>query len=160
MIVRTVEASDAIALTALINEIIAIGGTTAHQTAFTPARFGEHYLTSPDAVCCHVVINAEGGALGFQVLGLHPELPAGWLDIGTYVRLDARGNGVGSALFAATLASAHWNNATAINATIRADNVLGLGYYRRMGFVDCASEPDFRLQDGQQVGRISKRYDL
>ena len=160
MIVRPAEAGDAIALTALINEIVAIGGTTAHRTAFSPARFAEYYLTGPDAVCCHAVISAQGGALGFQVLGLHPALPAGWLDIGTYVRPDARGTGAGSALFAATLVTARRNNATAINATIRADNVLGLGYYQWMGFVDYASEPEFRLQDGQQVGRISKRYDL
>jgi hypothetical protein len=47
-----------------------------------------------------------------------------------------------------------------INATIRADNAPGLGYYARRGFTDYATDPAFSLRDGTIVGRISRRFDL
>ena len=49
------------------------------------------------------------------------------------------------ALFAATVAWARAHGVTAMNATIRADNVVGLGYYAKRGFVDYATEPDLTL---------------
>ena len=49
---------------------------------------------------------------------------------------------------------------TVLNATIRADNAPGLGYYARRGFVDYAEDPDFRLKSGARVGRVSRRFDL
>ncbi len=145
-------------MTALLNEIIAIGGTTAHQEPFSADDFRSHYLDGPDALCCHVA-RAEGRVLGFQALGTYPALPAGWLDIGTFVGLTARGAGVGAALFAATKAAAVAKGKV-INATIRADNPVGLGYYSAMGFQDYALDPAYSLNDGRIVGRVSKRYDL
>lgn len=160
MIVRPATAADAPALTDLINEIIAIGGTTAHETPFTPEVFAEHYICGPGAICCHLAAEAAGAALGFQSLDLYPGLGAGWADIGTFVRPAARGTGAGPALFAATCAAARARGIATLNATIRADNALGLAYYSRMGFQDYGRDPDYRLKDGRRVGRISKRYDL
>ncbi len=158
MIVRRAEDFDAPALADLLNEIIAIGGTTAHQTAFTVETFLTHYIDGPEAICCHL---AEGDLpLGFQVLGVYPALPEGWLDIGTFVRPSARGTGAGAALFHATKAVARARGCLVINATIRADNALGLAYYARLGFASYATEPDYALQDGRVVGRVAKRYDL
>ncbi|MEM9148767.1 MAG: GNAT family N-acetyltransferase, partial [Pseudomonadota bacterium] len=48
----------------------------------------------------------------------------------------------------------------ALNATIRADNRVGLAYYSRMGFQDYAVRPAVPLADGSPVDRISKRFDL
>ena len=48
----------------------------------------------------------------------------------------------------------------ALNATIRADNVSGLTYYGKMGFVDYKVDKAVALKDGQLVDRISKRYVL
>ena len=47
-----------------------------------------------------------------------------------------------------------------LNATIRADNVPGLGYYARRGFIDYGSDPAWALDDGRVVGRVNKRFDL
>ena len=153
---------DAPVLADLLNEIIAIGGTTAHEAPFSPMAFAGHYLTGPDAVCCHAAFDGTR-ALGFQVLATDPSLPPGWLDIGICVRPAARGTGAGTALFAATLAATlatARGKAGVINATIRADNAMGLRYYTRTGFQDYATDPAFSLQDGRVVGRVSKRYDL
>ena len=97
--------------------------------------------------------------LGFQALGAHALLPKGWLDIGTFVSATARGAGVGAALFAATKTMAK-GKCKVINATIRADNAMGLAFYNRIGFVDYAVDPEFALNDGRKVGRVSKRYAL
>jgi RimJ/RimL family protein N-acetyltransferase len=153
---RRATLDDAAPLAALINRIIAIGGTTAHELPFTPAHFTHHYITGPEVICCHMV----DGPLGFQGLSWWPELPEGWGDIGTFVAPEARGSGAAAALFAATLAFAQAKKITTINATIRADNVLGLAYYTKLGFRDYASDPNFCLKDGTQVGRLSKRFDV
>lgn len=157
--VRPATAADAPALAALLNEIIRIGGTTAHEEPFTARAFARHYLTGPGVICCHVA-EAGGRPLGFQALERHPDLPEGWADIGTFVAPGRQGGGIGAALFAATRAAAEAAGRTAINATIRADNTPGLRYYARMGFTDYAADPDYRLQDGTRVGRVSKRFDL
>ncbi len=159
MIVRRAEPADATALAVVLNEIIAVGGTTAHAEPFSDTYFQSHYIDGPDAMCCHLA-QVEGQMLGFQALGIYPALPKGWLDVGTFVRSTARGTGAGAALFAATCGVARAGGCAVINATIRADNGLGLGFYTRLGFKDYAFDPDFALKDGRVVGRISKRFDL
>jgi GNAT superfamily N-acetyltransferase len=159
MIVRPATLSDAPNLAALLNEIIAIGGTTAHETPFTASVFADHYLTGSDAVCCHMAV-VDDEPIEFQVLGVYPALPVGWLDIGTFVRPATRKMGAGSALYAATLLAVQRRGAATLNATIRTDNASGLAYYSRIGFNDYAFDADYCLKDGRRVGRISKRYDL
>jgi RimJ/RimL family protein N-acetyltransferase len=157
--VRPATPGDAPVLTALLNAIIALGGTTAHQTPFTIGDFADHYLAGPDALACHV---AQSGPMivGFQVLGLEPHLPEGWADIGTFVAEAARGTGAAAMLFRASRAAAARQGIRVINATIRADNAGGLRYYDKMGFADYATDPDWSLDDGTRVGRVSKRFDL
>ena len=157
--IRAAMPADLPAMTAVLNEIIATGGTTAHQTEFTETGFRAHYLDGQDAVCCHLA-EADGRVVGFQVLGFYPALPEGWLDIGTFVSASFRGTGAGAALFAGTKAVAQDRGCGVINATIRADNLPGIGFYTRLGFKDYASDAEFALKDGRRVGRISKRYDL
>ena len=158
MIIRLAQDFDAPALADLLNEIIAIGGTTAQETRLSAEAFLNHYIEGPEAVCCHMA--EKDRALGFQALGVYPALPAGWLDIGTFVRPASRGTGAAKALFQATKSYARAQGCKVINATIRADNSLGLGYYSKLGFVDYASDPEYTLKDGRRVGRVSKRFDL
>lgn len=159
VVVRPATWSDAPALTTILNTIIEKGGTTAHQHRFSETRFTHDYLTGPDAIACHVAVR-DAQVIGFQALGHWPGLPQGWTDIGTFISEDARGSGAGNALFQATAALARDRGHAVINATIRADNHLGLGYYRRLGFVDHAQDPDWALDAGRRVGRVSMRYDL
>lgn len=159
MIIRPATPQDAAQMAALLNRIIRIGGTTAHQQEKTAEKVRIDYVDGPDCLCCHVA-EEVGQILGFQALGHHDGLPAGWGDIGTFVAPDVQARGTGAALFAATAASARALGVTAINATIRADNAPGLAYYSRIGFADYAHDPDWALQDGTVTGRISRRFDL
>lgn len=159
MIVRQAIASDASAMADLINAIIRIGGTTAHETEMSNDRVAHCYIGGPAVICCQVA-EADGRLVGFQALDRSRKLPVGWGDIGTFVAPDVQRGGSGSALFAATLVAARAAGVTHISATIRADNAPGLGYYARRGFVDYSADPGYCLADGTVVGRISKRFDL
>lgn len=63
-------------------------------------------------------------------------------------------------LVAATRAEVAKLGLTAINATIRADNVGGLAYNARMGFVGHEVRRAVPLRDGTPVDRIGKWYAL
>ena len=157
--VRPFRPGDEGPLTGVINDIIAAGGTTAHETPFTPEKLRSYNGDGPGVLCCHVVLE-DGQPVGFQVLKTNPDLPQGWGDIASFTRRDPPVRGAGTALFAATQARArelglHW-----LNATIRADNVPGLGYYGKMGFRDYAVLPAVPLSDGTPVDRIRKRFAL
>ena len=156
--IRPVLDTDAPKLAALLNEIIARGGTTALEQPFTPAALYEAMLTGPDVYCCFVAEDAAGHLVGFQTLTRSDHLPDGVGDIGTFTRVGSVQKGTGSRLFAATQRAAGERGLTAINATIRADNVGGLAFYGRLGFIDNSISRAVPLSDGTLVDRISRRY--
>ncbi len=157
--IRVAKAEDVPELTQLLNEIVAIGGTTAREDPMTEVAFQAHYLAGPGFVSCMVAEGADGVLYGFQALARHPDLPDDWADIGSYARPGGP-KGVGRALFPATCQAARAVGARTINAMIRADNVPGLGYYAAMGFRDYDRVKDRPLKDGTLVDGILKRYDL
>jgi L-amino acid N-acyltransferase YncA len=154
MIVRKATPDDAEAMAAILNAIIAIGGTTAHQEPKSVARVRHSYVTAP-GVRAAVVAEAEGRMLGWQSV----EFWQGELHIGTFVAPGLQARGVGAALFALTCDLLRPDPAPII-ATIRADNAPGLAYYARMGFREVSRDPDWALQDGRVVGRVNRRFDL
>jgi L-amino acid N-acyltransferase YncA len=158
--IRPAMLADVPELTLLINRIIAVGGTTAHETPFDESRFVEKYISNPKAISCHVAEDASGRLIGYQVLGRSDQFPPDWAEVGTFVDPAAQRSGAGAALFAATLAVARAAHVVTIDATIRADNAPGRGYYTKRGFRDYATDPEYRLKDGTRVGRVSKRFDL
>jgi L-amino acid N-acyltransferase YncA len=159
MIIRIATLQDCAAMCTLLNAIIRKGGTTAFEVEKTPEEVADWYLTGPYALLCHVAEN-QGRIIGYQTLSRFGDLPDTWGDIGTFVAIDLQRSGAGAALFAATSTAARRAGLTAINATIRADNVPGLGYYSRRGFIDYGTESDFALMSGKIVGRVHKRFDL
>lgn len=159
MIVRPATLQDTPAMCTLLNAIIRIGGTTAFEVEKTPEEVADWYLTGPHALLCHVA-DDQGRIIGYQTVSRYGDLPPGWGDIGTFVDIGLQRSGAGAALFAATVQAARAAGVTTINATIRADNVPGLGYNTRRGFVDYGADPAYALADSTIVGRISKRFDL
>lgn len=160
--VRDVRAEDAGELAELLNAIIARGGTTAFEEPFTPQGLSATYLIGPHMISAVVAVDRETGRFeGFQILGDFGDPMAGGTgDIGTYVRVDGKQRGVGTALFAATCANARARGVTVLNATIRGDNTGGRTFYGKMGFVDHAVRAGVPLADGTPVDRIYKRYFL
>ncbi|MEO1108308.1 MAG: GNAT family N-acetyltransferase [Pseudomonadota bacterium] len=144
----------------ILNDIIAAGGTTAFEIPFSDALFAQSYLDGADKICCHVALDDQGDVAGFQWLGTHEALPENCADVATFTRRNPVLRGAGRALFAETVKTAGALGFAAINATIRADNLLGLSYYEKMGFRDYSVAYGVPLRDGTPVNRISKRYDL
>lgn len=157
---RPATLDDVPAMCRLVNEVIAIGGTTAFETPFSEDKLARSYLTGDDHLCCFVALDAAGEVAGFQTLLSWDKLPEGWADIATFARARPKLPGVGTALFAATRAFAVSAGLIALNATIRADNTGGLAYYGKMGFEDYAVEKGRPLSDGTPVDRISRKHVL
>ena len=155
MLIRPATPADAPAMTAILNAIIAIGGTTAHEAPKTEATVAEDYITSPDVLACSVAED-QGTLIGWQSVGWYHGNP----EIGTFVQPGTQARGIGARLFALTCATLRAAGITYIIATIRADNVPGLAYYARIGFRDIAHDPDYALATGQKVGRVTRRIDL
>jgi L-amino acid N-acyltransferase YncA len=162
---RPARPDDAPTMCAILNAIIAIGGTTAYEDPFTPATMTANYITAPQLIRC-TLAELEGQIVGFQAIW-HPDPshdrhapPPGWAVIASFVQLGLTGKGVGRALFAATQDAARVAGVSTIDATIRADNASGLTFYGAMGFRDYAVIPAVPLKDGTPVDRIRKRFDL
>jgi GNAT superfamily N-acetyltransferase len=156
--VRKALKSDSNVLSELLNEIIIIGGSTAFESPLSASEFDSFFLCGSSFICCHVAENSAGEVLGFQSLTRHPELPIGWADIATFARANPKVFGVGTALFQKTVPYARDIGIATINATIRADNVSGLSYYSKIGFLDYSVANDVPLNDGTLIDRISKKF--
>lgn len=145
MEVRTASPRDAGPMARLINEIIAIGGTTAHRRPFDKHRIRTEFIAATRGICCFVAVE-KAQILGFQALEwcdpdwpAEDRLPADWAVIATYVAPAAHGGGIGRALFRETAASAKVVGVRFIDATIRKENQGGQAFYGSIGFVDYRS---------------------
>lgn len=149
-------------MAALLNEIIEIGGTTAYETPFTREAMEVEYITSPGVMSCFVAEDGEQ-LLGFQGLfSPNDDDPArsDWGYIATFADVRSTGRGVGRKLLAATIAAARDAGVSTIDATIRADNTSGLGFYERMGFRDYDRIVGVPLNDGTPVDRVRKKLEI
>jgi L-amino acid N-acyltransferase YncA len=155
MLIRPATPADAPAMASVLNAIIAIGGTTAHEQPKPAATVLQDYITGPDVLAC-AVAEQDGAVIGWQSAGWYHGHP----DIGTFVQPGTQAKGIGAQLFALTCATLRAKHITYIHATIRADNVPGLAYYARMGFRDIGHDPDYRLANGTVVGRVTRQFDL
>ena len=157
--IRPASRSDTPQMAALLNEIIAIGGTTAFEDPVSADDLAQWYLGA-DAWCCHVAVDSAGDIAGYQALERTDAYGPGIGEISTFARQSPVVKGTGTALFDATKAAARAAGLATINAKIRADNVPGLAYYSKMGFLDHSVIPGVPLGDGTPVDRILRRYQL
>lgn len=155
MNVRPASPEDAAGMTDVLNAVIALGGTTAHEVPKTVDEVREGYVTGPDVLSA-VVCEDAGVIVGWQSVEMYQGDP----DIGTFVQPGVQAKGIGGALFSLTCQTLQDKGTGYIIAYIRADNVPGLAYYARIGFRDIGQDPDFALSDGRQVGRVHRRFDL
>jgi hypothetical protein len=157
--IREAMTADTEPLCDILNTIINTGGMTALDTVLSYAKFIEYFLKGDRVLGCFVAEDIPTGrVLGFQSLILDPDLPEAWSDIGTFTAQDPKTPGVGTALFAQTRIRTEELKLAAINATIRADNRIGLAYYAKMGFQTYKIAKGVPLKDGTPVDRISKSY--
>ena len=156
--IRRAGALDCRALANLLNEIIAIGGTTAKVDPVTGDELDKK-MRIENAVW-HLAEDDNGKLLGFQYIQPHPDIPTDSTDIATFTRVGQTGLGIGSALFTATSKAAKDMGYNTIDAVIRADNEGGLAYYQSRGFETIKLLKDQKLADGQIVEKVWKRCAL
>lgn len=155
MILRNAKPEDAAAMAEVLNAVIALGGTTAHQAPKSAEQVQREYIDGPDVLSSVVALD-EGRVIGWQSVGWWQ----GEAHIGSFVQPGMQAKGAGTAMFALTCDLLRNLGVKAIHASIRADNVPGLAFYGRAGFVDVDSDPEFALEGGQVVGRVLRRFDL
>jgi L-amino acid N-acyltransferase YncA len=155
MMIRRAMAADAAGMTAVLNAVIAVGGTTAHEHPKTEGQVREGYVTGGD-VLSSVVCDEGGEIVGWQSV----EMSDGDPHIGTFVRPGLQARDAGAAMFSLTCQTLRDQGVGYVIAFIRADNVPGLAYYARIGFRDIGQDPDYALGDGSVVGRVHRRFDL
>jgi L-amino acid N-acyltransferase YncA len=160
MHVRGAMPLDCKSMARLLNQIIDKGGTTALTRPVTAQDLSEWMADDAERSAWHVAVDDSEEVVGFQWISPHTSLPPEAADIATFVQLGRTGLGIGSALFAASAKAAVELGYRWINATIRADNQGGLTYYQSRGFRDWTIDEGVRLENGQIVDKISKRYDL
>lgn len=142
-------------MTEVLNAVIALGGTTAQELPKSPSDVRREYVDGPE-VLSSVAAEVEDRVIGWQSV----ELWQGEAHIGSFVQPDFQAKGAGVRMFALTCEILRARGVGEILASIRADNVPGLAYYTRIGFVDFARDPDFALSDGRRVGRVHRRFTL
>jgi GNAT superfamily N-acetyltransferase len=136
MHLREATVADAEAMSDVLEELVAAG---MRNNTGDANYVRSHYLEHPHRLQCLLAIDAQNKLLGFQSLKFAHEAnpyatPVGWGIIGTHVRPSAARTGVGSRLFAGTLAAAHSAELPAIEAYIGAENSAAIAYYDAMGF--------------------------
>ncbi len=156
--IRKAGSMDAVNIAALLNEIIAKGGTTAMVRPVLTKDI-QKWMTQSKSVW-HLAENGAGAILGFQWIEPHPDLPEDATDIASFVKLGQTGLGIGTALFEATARAAREMGYRKIDAIIRADNSGGLAYYQSRGFETIRILADTKLEDGTCVDKIWKRFYL
>jgi GNAT superfamily N-acetyltransferase len=139
MLLREADASDAEAMSAILEELVAAGK---RKNAADADFVRSHYLEHPHRLHCFVATGDEGRIFGFQSLKRAYErnpygTPIGWGIIGTHVSPSAARMGVGSRLFAATSAAARDARLLAIEAYIGEENAAALAYYEALRFRTC-----------------------
>jgi len=153
--VRDLSQADIPGCVAILNHIIALGGSTAYETPFTEAHFAKEYLRTPPV---RNVALVSSRIVGFQAAF---DAGGGLYSIGSFTDRAKPVPGAGRALFEKTLADCRARGGEAILARITSDNTGGLAFYSRLGFVDWMRvEGDLTRADGTVVDRIVKRFAL
>ncbi len=152
MHIRPATADDAIGMSVVLRSLTAAGLRTRPDS---PEFALQNYIAPADGILCSVAESEAGAILGLQSLkraspGNPYRVTSGWGIIGTHISPDAARQGIGKALFVATLDAARDAGLTDIDATIGADNVQGLAYYEAMGF------RNYRRMEGA----VCKRFTL
>jgi len=134
--VRRDDIQDAAGVADVLNSVIAEGGYTALTGHWTPEA-EQAFLQSLRPRSEVFVAEVAGRIVGFQVIEpfvTYTSTMNHVAHLGTYVRADVRGCGIGRELAEATLAFAREHGYEKSVIYVMAANELGLAYYRRLGF--------------------------
>lgn len=153
---RDMAVGDIPACVEIINHIIALGGSTAHEETFTAVTFAQHYFSDPDIA---TVVTDGARIVGFQALYRGDN--ASTFYIGSFTDRRDPVPGAGRVMMDRSVSVCRAAGGSEIIAKITSDNTGGLAYYEKMGFKDIAFEPaQMTRRDGTTVDRFVKRRAL
>ncbi len=154
MIVRQSVPSDAPAMAEVLNAIIAIGGTTAHEHPKTADDVCADYVNGPE-VLASVVAEDQGRVIGWQSVGMWEGDP----HIGTFVQPGCRP--AASARRCLPPPARSCGPAARLHhRPYPGRQRAGAGLLRPHRLSRHRGDPGFALSDGRRVGRIHRRFDL
>ncbi len=138
LLVRTATVEDAEQVVAVMNAVIAEGTYTLFDTPFS-LQDERDFIASRGPRSALYVAESNGDILGVQSLDLFSTLAASMRHVatmGTWLRRDVRGRGVGRQLAAESLSFARRGGYTKIVIQVLAGNESALRFYRGLGFTD------------------------
>jgi L-amino acid N-acyltransferase YncA len=154
--IRPVQASDARAISEMLNAIIATGKYTILKGPFTLQAELEFIQSFPESGMFLVAEREDGRVLGFQ--NVSPASSENAMRhvgiIGTFIAMDAQGQGVGRALAQATFAAARAKGFEKLTAMIRGDNPRAIGFYVSQGFKIVGTLRRHAIVNGQYIDEV------
>ncbi len=137
-LVRKATVDDAEQVAAVLNSVIAEGVFTLFDKPFT-AEEERSFISSLGARSALYVAAMDGEIAGVQSIDLFSNLADSTSHVatmGTWLRSDVRGRGIGKLLAAESFRFAESNGYTKIVIHVLADNERALHFYRSLGFDD------------------------
>ena len=134
--IRTATVADAAGVAAVMNAVIADGAWTLFDRPFSVEE-ERRFIGSLGPRSALRIAEADGEIVGVQSLDLHTPMAASMSHVatmGTWLRADARGRGIGFALAEESLQFATAAGYTKILIQVLAGNGRALRFYRRLGF--------------------------
>jgi ribosomal protein S18 acetylase RimI-like enzyme len=138
VIVRRAEVADAAAAAAVLNSVMAEGGLTVFDRPFSAAEEAEFIGGLGPRSALHVALRA-GQIVGLQSVDVwSPGLPSmGHVaTMGTWIRANARGCGIGRQLADVSFGFARERQYRKVFIHVLTANAAALAFYRALGFVD------------------------
>jgi RimJ/RimL family protein N-acetyltransferase len=134
--IRTATADDAAAVAAVMNAVIAEGGLTLFDRPFSAAEERAFIESLGPRSVLHVA-EVDGTIAGVQSIDRYSSIAASLAHVatmGTWLRADARGRGLGRALAEQSLAFAVVHEYSKIVITVLAGNAPARAFYASLGF--------------------------
>ena len=127
-------------MTLLLEGIAREGLYTAITQPWSAEEQKRHIARLSAREAIHVAEDAGCTLIGYQVLELWAPTLASMAhvgQIGTFIRTDWRGEGVGRTLFRHTIEFARTHGYSKFVIQVRSGNITGQSFYRALGFTNC-----------------------
>ena len=155
--IRIATPDDAPGITAVLKDITTERSHSAIDRPW-PVEEQRSYLRSRSTrETFHVAVDAAGHIVAYQALDLYASALSSMAHVGqlgTFVRREFRGLGIGSSLFRATRTFAQTHGYLKFVIQVRASNSAAQTFYRRLGFTECGRLSRQVVIDGQPDDEI------
>jgi RimJ/RimL family protein N-acetyltransferase len=161
--IRRAAVDDANGIATVLKSVVAERVHSAIDRAWTADQQRSYLADLSSREVFHVAVDAARNIIGYQSLDLYsPILPsmAHVGQLGTFLLPDWRRQGVGKALFDATVQFAATAGYRKLVIQVRASNMPAQTFYKRLGFVECGRLRRQVMIDGREDDEIVMEFFL